>query len=554
LRNVFVAALLALEVRAATLTSSIVLSEGQPSIITLPLKEYVSVFEDPRERDAKIHVTEYYGRVAFGSPPQLFDMVFDTGSGNVVLPTAKCSDVACQKHRRFVSQDSKTGEQLAYDDGTLLQTGEVDRDTTTITYGTGKLTGEYIRDGVCLGVSYDTPSSNSTFCTRTDFLGVVQESQFPFVELPFDGIFGLGLQGLSAGPNFNFVNRMRSDSRIPDPTFAVFLRNLGAEEDSEITFGGFRKDRLADPDHGLSWLPVPDDADGKGYWLVHLRDIYVRGQPLGICGDFSASPRCKAAMDTGSSLMMGPSHSVRLLLSAIGGCSESMPPLRFEFDAVGGGTFSMDLRAEDYVEFSGNGKCATAFQPIDLPPSLGPMWVIGQTALRKYYSIYDPKRWRVGVGLAQHTTVPRQSPSLTMPTTQPPTTQREECIDDDTSMAKDHLPGCKSFKDMNYCTRFKPLASHYCRRSCGLCKEDQPEPTPLRASSLNGARESSLRAGRRSSGQSFLKSDAIPDRNDSPSGGIPEADEANEGDVTIRSSGMSVSQQQRRPIGLHTAV
>ena len=26
-----------------------------------------------------------------------------------------------------------------------------DRDTTTITYGTGKLTGEYIRDHVCIG-------------------------------------------------------------------------------------------------------------------------------------------------------------------------------------------------------------------------------------------------------------------------------------------------------------------------------------------------------------------------------------------------------------------
>lgn len=488
------------------------------AIITLPLQEYVTLFDSGVGGHHRLHVTEYYGRVSFGNPPQEFDMVFDTGSGNIVLPTAKCSDEACQSHRRFVSKDSTTAAQLAYDDGTPMQPGDSDRDTTTITYGTGKLTGEYVRDTCCLGGASSTGTPQ--LCIPVDFLGVVQESRFPFVELPFDGIFGLGLVGLSAGQNFNFVSNLRSSDAVTDPTFAVFLRHLDADEDSEITFGGYQASRLLKPDGGMAWLPVPkEEADGKGYWLVSMRDVYVNGEPLGICDDFSAAPRCKAAMDTGSSLMMGPSFAMEKLLQAIGGCSQEMPTLRFVFDAVAGGSFDMVLRPEDYAEWTGE-SCATGFQAIELPPSLGQMWVIGQTALRKYYTVYDPKRWRVGIGEARHSTAKRgEDTSTGAPTVmaQHNASALEACLDDDADMASSHLPGCKSFASMNYCTRFPPLANHYCPRSCGLCKQASAPAsrasaaspahgsTPvLRASALNAARRAGIRP-HAASATSFLR-------------------------------------------------
>merc|ERR1719456_1177569 len=150
-------------------------------------------------------------------------------------------------------------------------------------------------------------------CSAVDFLGVTQESRYPFIELPFDGIFGLGLGGLSAGPNFNFVGRLVGNSSISNPIFAVFLRHLQSDEDSEITFGGYRTEKLATGE--LTWLPMPkDEAEEKGYWLVTMRDAYVRGQPLGLCGADAPgpyTPRCKVAVDTGSSLMMGPTAPVK---------------------------------------------------------------------------------------------------------------------------------------------------------------------------------------------------------------------------------------------------
>ncbi|CAK9061779.1 Tubulin epsilon chain (Epsilon-tubulin) [Durusdinium trenchii] len=60
----------------------------------------------------------------------------------------------------------------------------------------------------------------------------------------------------------------------------------------------------------------------------------------------------------------------------------SIPSIRFELDTVDGGTFNIILDPQDFAEVKGS-DCAFAFQPVDLPPNLGPMWVFGQTALRR---------------------------------------------------------------------------------------------------------------------------------------------------------------------------
>lgn len=434
--------------------------------LTVPLQEYVSLYERPMQ-DGKNHlplrVSEYYGSVSMGTPPQDFDVVFDTGSGNIVLPTLKCSDEACEDHHRFSSGASRSSLQLALEDGTPLQPG-LDRDTTTITYGTGKLTGEYIQDMLCL--KQGSGAASNPACLKVDFLGVTQESRFPFTELPFDGIFGLGLGGLSAGPSFNFVNRLvAANEVIGNPTFAFFLRSLDADEDSEITFGGYRRERL---EGAVTWLPVPkNEAEEKGYWLVTMRDIYVRDKPLHLCYDFRSKPRCQVAMDTGTALMMGPRHGVAELIRQLGGC-QSIPSIRFELDTVDGGTFNIILDPQDFAEVKGS-DCAFAFQPVDLPPNLGPMWVFGQTALRKYYTIYDAKKWWVGIGLAKHTAQKRQSSLVQDGEPSQKKTEPEVCEDDNKNMVWNHLPGCKSFASMGYCHRFSPLARKYCRLSCSLC-------------------------------------------------------------------------------------
>jgi len=267
----------------------------------------------------------------------------------------------------------------------------------------------------------------------------------------------------------------------------MFLRSMEADEDSEITFGKWEAARIAD-NEVLHWLSIPsDEAEDKGYWLVTMRDVYVNGKPLGLCDDFSDTPRCKVAMDTGSALSMGSPYQISEMLGALGiqdDCSNfnTLPELRFTFDTVGGGTYDMVLGPRDYVDRSEEG-CAPTFQSIELPPSLGRMWVFGQTILRKYYSVYDAKNWRVGVAIARHTTKLRPTVAPTTPA--PVVAKREVCEDEDAEMQKApfKLPGCLAFSKMGYCNRFVPLAQHYCRLACKLCQPPAQGATTTKAGS-----------------------------------------------------------------------
>lgn len=49
-----------------------------------------------------IHKTEYWGSVSMGEPAQNFKVIFDTGSGNLILPGKDCNSAACTEHKRYV--------------------------------------------------------------------------------------------------------------------------------------------------------------------------------------------------------------------------------------------------------------------------------------------------------------------------------------------------------------------------------------------------------------------------------------------------------------------
>ncbi|GMF11050.1 unnamed protein product [Phytophthora lilii] len=49
---------------------------------------------------------QYIGSVGFGNPPQLLDVVFDTGSSDTWIPSTSCG--SCGSHHQFDAQKSTT--------------------------------------------------------------------------------------------------------------------------------------------------------------------------------------------------------------------------------------------------------------------------------------------------------------------------------------------------------------------------------------------------------------------------------------------------------------
>merc|ERR1719321_480762 len=85
------------------------------------------------------HASEYYGKIAIGTPKQLFSVVFDTGSGNLLVPSSSCLSEACTSHRKFDSALSATSVEIASSHEPMKaveKNGQ--RDSVTITFGTGE--------------------------------------------------------------------------------------------------------------------------------------------------------------------------------------------------------------------------------------------------------------------------------------------------------------------------------------------------------------------------------------------------------------------------------
>merc|ERR1719217_1178113 len=119
-----------------------------PGLRTVPLqKQYVPVMKGNKTIAYK---TAYFGEIQAGTPSQTFTVVFDTGSGHVILPRTSCRSEACAKHRRYDRSSSSSAVDIKYD-GSVLSANDKERDQVVVSFGTGKVTGEFVQDVICVG-------------------------------------------------------------------------------------------------------------------------------------------------------------------------------------------------------------------------------------------------------------------------------------------------------------------------------------------------------------------------------------------------------------------
>eukprot|EP00443_Scrippsiella_acuminata_P113765 CAMPEP_0115585620 /NCGR_PEP_ID=MMETSP0272-20121206/7288_1 /TAXON_ID=71861 /ORGANISM="Scrippsiella trochoidea, Strain CCMP3099" /LENGTH=417 /DNA_ID=CAMNT_0003020681 /DNA_START=40 /DNA_END=1293 /DNA_ORIENTATION=+ len=325
-------------------------------------------------RSKVVHKMAYFGKITVGDPPQEFTVVFDTGSGNLIVPGSDCNTPACTSHRRFNMKASSTARRVNCDGQ------EVDADLAdeiTITFGTGQISGICVKDQICVGSA----------CSQGGFISSLDETSQPFAAFTFDGVLGLALPSMAQSSEFSMMSRMQAGSSLRQALFSVFLSD-SSEETSEVTFGAVKQEHMASE---MFWVDVTGSA---GYWEVRISDITVDGKAQSLCED------CRVAVDTGTSQLAGPSHlmsSLRNKVNVKTDCSnyDSLPQLGF---IIGGRI--LNLAPSDYVDKSKY--CSISMMDLDVPPPAGPLFVFGIPFLQKYYTVYDPIASRVGFAVANH--------------------------------------------------------------------------------------------------------------------------------------------------------
>ncbi|KAG8439669.1 hypothetical protein GDO86_005735 [Hymenochirus boettgeri] len=316
---------------------------------------------------------QYYGVISIGTPPQNFSVVFDTGSSNFWVPSSYCFSEACQVHEKF-----KSFESSSYEHG-----GK----PFSIHYGTGQLVGVTGKDTLRIG--------NMSIVAQ-DFGESVMEPGKTFVLAQFDGVLGLGYPSLAVADAVPVFDRILEEKLVE---VAIFSFHLNKDDDTyyggELIFGGI--------DHSLykgqlHWIPLTE----KGYWQIKLNDVKVQGEKM-FC-----QTGCEAIVDSGTSLITGPSADIRKLQEFLGAtptlfgeyivdCSRlaSLPSVTFTI-----GQRDYTLSPEQYTIKEKSRKtalCLTGFQAMDIATKTGPLWILGDLFMSKFYSVFDRENDRVGL-------------------------------------------------------------------------------------------------------------------------------------------------------------
>lgn len=340
--------------------------DEQPTKSNYLHAKYSRMFGGTADVDLKDYMnTMYYGTIQMGTPAVNFLTLFDTGSSNLWLPAINCTNCASSK-TKYDPASSSTYKP----NGTSFE----------IRYGTGSMKGFVCHDKLTIG----------ELQVDVDFAAATNEPGATFKVAKFDGILGLGWPSIAVDGITPVMQRMAEERVIDSYMFGFYLQS-DTSQTGELTLGGYDKTKAS----SLTWVPVTQE----NYWSVNMQSMSFNG--------WVATNVTWAIVDSGTSLLVGPSNDVKVIASKLGATSVANGEYMVDCDAtlpdmsltLGSGTHSATLTVKGndlrikicrFIIFC---ECILAIAGMDLGK---PLWILGDVLMRDYYTVFDIGNAQVG--------------------------------------------------------------------------------------------------------------------------------------------------------------
>uniref|UniRef100_A0A8C2XH80 pepsin A n=1 Tax=Cyclopterus lumpus TaxID=8103 RepID=A0A8C2XH80_CYCLU len=305
--------------------------------------------------------TTYYGEIGIGTPPQIFKVLFDTGSSDLWVPSVSCTSSACDKHSKFNSSASST-----FEAGTK---------TFTILYYNGYSSGI---------TGYELIEIGNLF-VHNQIIGLAETESIFLDSVPWDGILGLAFPGLSHEGGTPLFNTIWNQNNIPQNMFSMYLSS--SVEGSMLILGGMDSSYFTGT---MKWIPV---YMATNFWNIQIQSITINGNTVACSGS------CAAVVDSGTSFIIGPDKDITNINGWLGasldqngdatvscGVTHFLPDVVFNING-----YSFALPPSAYVLKSASG-CRTGFA--------SGTWILGEVFMRQFYTTFDVGNNRVGFAQA----------------------------------------------------------------------------------------------------------------------------------------------------------
>ncbi|KZP34386.1 acid protease [Athelia psychrophila] len=340
----------------------------------------------------------YYASISVGTPPQSFNIILDTGSSDLWLASSECTSCPSSSPQYTASSSSSSTSSSSQ--------------PVSISYGSGDVEGTLVTDTVTL--------AGYTVSSQT-LLAVVQTSA-SLLSGGVSGILGLAFQALASTGAVPLWQAMSNADDWSAPMMGFYLTRYIDDESATttepggvLTLGGTNTSLYTG---AIEYINMPANIEAS-YWLLEVSGVTVQGSSVGIATGSSAI----AAIDTGTTLIGGPSADVQKIYAAIPGSVALTGQFAGYYGfpcttqislslAFGGTSWPINPDDMNLGQTETQGQCMGGIFELDLGSSSGggsggsrraiggnPDWVVGDTFLKNVYSVF--RSTPASVGFAQ---------------------------------------------------------------------------------------------------------------------------------------------------------